>query len=60
MADWAQTQGAGEFYILMEQAMAEASHLVWAELRSDAPAFVPLGGAELRRRLTDSLNASVV
>lgn len=60
IARWAQAQGAGEFYILMEEALAEAAHAVWAELRPDAPTFTPQSGAALQRRLADSFNASVV
>lgn len=60
MVSWARTQQAGEFYVLMEQALDEAAHTVWAELRSDAPAFTPLDGAALRSRLEESFRAAVV
>lgn len=60
MIAWTESQQAAEFYVLMEQALHEAAHTVWAELRSDVPAFTPLDGAALRNRLEESLRAAVV
>jgi len=58
--DWARAQGAGDFYVLIDQALDEAAHKVWAAFREDAPAFTPLGGEALQMRLRTSLGAGVI
>jgi hypothetical protein len=60
MADWARVQGAGDFFVLLEQALAEASHTVLAELRADTPPFTPASGDELATMRLNSFNAAVV
>ena len=60
VAEWARIQGAGDFFVLLEEALNEAAHAVWAEFRPDAPPFAPARGGALRTRLMDSFNASVV
>jgi hypothetical protein len=60
VAAWAETQGAGEFFVLMEEALTESAYRVWAAFRPTAPAYEPLPGPELNARLNDSFNASVI
>lgn len=60
MVDWTGSQRAGEFYVLMEEALDQAAHSALAELRPNAPGFTPLEGAALQQRLADSFHASVV
>lgn len=60
VAGWAEAQGAGEFFVLMEEALSESAYRVWAEFRPDAPAYAPLPAPELNARLNDSFNASVI
>ena len=60
LVEWTRAQGAGDFYVLMDQALAEGAHTVLAEFRSDAPPFVPLAGDALFERLEASFNAAVV
>lgn len=57
---WTRAQQAAEFYVLMEQALAEAAHTVRVELRPDAPAFTPLAGAALQASLEENFRAAVV
>jgi len=57
---WVEAQSADEFFVLMEEALNEAAHGVWAAFRPDATPFSPAMGRELRGRLTNSFNASVV
>jgi hypothetical protein len=60
MADWARVQGAGDFFVLLEQALAEASHTVLAELRPDTQPFTPASGDDLATMRQNSFNAAVV
>jgi hypothetical protein len=60
MLEWAESQGAGELFVLLDEALTEAAYAVWAEFRASAPSFTPTAGAELQTRLTDSFNASMV
>ncbi len=60
VVEWAQARGTGDFFVLLEEALSEAAHSVWAEFRSEAATFTPARGPELESRLTDSFNASVV
>lgn len=60
IADWAESQGAGGFYILVEEALTEAAHAVWAEFRPEAPAFAPMSGDALFARLDASQSAAIV
>lgn len=60
VVEWTETQGAGDFYVLLDEALRQAAFEVWAVFRPDAPRFQPAEGAELQARLVDSFNASVV
>ena len=60
MADWARVQGAGDFFVLLEQALAEASHTVLAELRPDTQPFTPASGDDLATMRQNSFNAAFV
>lgn len=60
MVAWAEAQGAGDFFVLLDQALEEAAHTVWGRLRDDAPAFRPLSGDPLFARLETSFDAAVV
>jgi hypothetical protein len=60
VVEWAETQGAGDFFVLIDEALRQAAYEVWAVLRRDTPPFTPASGPELRSRLADSFNASVV
>ena len=60
MARWTEARGTGDFFVLMEQALSEAAHLVETHFRPRAEPFVPLRGDELLDRLEDSYNAAVV
>jgi hypothetical protein len=60
MVEWAESQGAGELFVLLDEALTEAAYAVWTQFRADAPSFTPTAGAELQTRLTDSFNASMV
>jgi hypothetical protein len=60
VARWTEARGTGDFFVLLEQALSEAAHLVEAHFRPRAEPFVPLRGDELLDRLEDSYNAAVV
>ena len=60
IARWVQAQQAGLFYVLMDQALAEAAHTIWRAFRPGAPAFTPLQGPALEARLAQSFDAAVV
>jgi hypothetical protein len=60
VARWTDARGTGDFFVLLEQALSEAAHHVWAYFRPTAPPFVPLRGDELVRRLENSFSAAVV
>lgn len=61
VAHWTDARGTGDFFVLMQEALAEAAFSSWAVLRpGDAPDFTPLGGADLSDRLESSFNAAVV
>jgi len=60
VARWTEARGTGDFFVLMEQALSEAAHLVETHFRPRAEPFVPLRGDELLDRLEDSYNAAVV
>jgi len=60
VARWAEVLGAGDFYVLMDQALSEAAHTILAELRPSLPRFEPLSGQPLFDQLEQSFNASVV
>ena len=60
VARWSEARQEGTFFLLLEQALDEASHEVWAALRSNAPAFDSLSGDALFARLTQSSMAAVV
>jgi hypothetical protein len=60
MIDWAEVQGAGEFYVLLDEALSEAAHAVVGQLRPDTPAFAPLDGPELQAQLERSRRAALI
>jgi hypothetical protein len=60
VAAFADAQGAGTFYILLDQALSQAAHAVLAEFRPDAPGFTPLAGDPLAASLEASRNAAIV
>ncbi len=60
VARWTDARGTGDLFVLLEQALSEAAHHVWAYFRPDAPPFVPLRGGELVNRLENSFNVAVV
>jgi hypothetical protein len=60
VVEWAETQGAGDFFVLIDEALRQAAYEVWGVLRRDTPRFMPASGPELQARLADSFNASVV
>jgi hypothetical protein len=60
VARWTDARGTGDFYVLMEQALAEAAHAVWHVFRPGADTFEPFEGAELVDHLEASFNAAVV
>ena len=60
VAEWVRVQGAGDFYVLMDQALSEGAHTVLAEFRPDAPGFVPLSGDPLFDQLEASFEAALV
>lgn len=60
VVEWTETQGAGDFFVLLDEALREAAFEAWRALRPDAPSFEPATGQELQARLIDSFNASVV
>ncbi len=60
MRRWAEVQGTQSFYVLLEQALAEAVNTVTRELRPATPPFRPLSGEALFERLDASLEAAVV
>jgi hypothetical protein len=60
VVEWTETQGAGDFFVLLDEALRQAAFEVWGALRPDAPRFTPARGQELQARLLDSFNASVV
>jgi len=51
MLEWAETQGASGFFLLIEQALSEAAHAVWGTLRGEAAPFDALSGDALFSRL---------
>ncbi len=57
---WIEARGQGPFFLLLEQALDEAAHAVWKELRPSAVEFVPLRGDELFNRLDRSFMAAAV
>jgi hypothetical protein len=60
VARWTDARGTGDFYVLLEQAIAEAAHAVWRALRPGAEAFEHLEGRDLTGHLENSFNAAVV
>lgn len=57
---WTETQGAGDFYVLLDQALTEASYSILREFRLDTPAYEPPPPGELEAQLQNSFNAAVV
>ncbi len=55
VARWTDARGTGDFFVLLDEALAEA-----AVLRPGSPAFTPMRGSELRGRLERSFSASVL
>ena len=60
MAEWAEAQGRGDFFVLMQEALREASFRVHDAMRGGAPAFEPLDADELGVAQTSSHGASVI
>ncbi len=60
VARWTEARGTGDFFLLVEQALAEAAFSVRRVFRPDARAFRALEGEELLDRLEASFNAAVV
>ena len=57
---WVEARQTGTFYVLLDQALAEAAHTVWRAFRPGAPLFTPLQGPALEARLAQSFDAAVV
>ena len=57
---WAEVQSAGDFYILLFEALRESAYRVAGALREHDPVFQRLRGEELTRTLESSLAAAVV
>lgn len=60
MGEWAEAQGRGDLFVLMQEALREASFLVHGTLRPNAPEFEPLTGAELEAARASSHAAAVI
>ena len=60
IARWTDARGTGDFFVLLEQALAEAAFAVRLHMRPGARPFRPLQGDELMGRLENSFNAAVV
>ncbi len=60
VAGWTEAGGAGDFFVLLDEALAEAAFAVQGVLRPGSPAFAPSRGSELRGRLERSFSASVL
>lgn len=60
VARWSESRDEGAFFLLLEQALDEAAHAVWAAFRPGAPDFEPFGGDELLARLDRSRMAAVL
>jgi len=60
VARWSEARQEGTFFLLLEQALDEASHEVWGALRNNAPDFDSLSGDALFARLNQSAMAAVV
>lgn len=59
MVEWVEAQGAGDFFVLLEESLTQAAHTVLAELRPGSPSFRPLAGEPLFSQLDASFNAAV-
>ena len=60
VARWTDARGTGDFFVLLEQALAEAAYSVRGSLRPGAASFQPLSGDALVERLENSFSAAVV
>lgn len=60
VARWSEARQEGTFFLLLEQALDEAAHIVWQALRPDAPDFDALSGGALFARLNQSRAAAVL
>ena len=60
VARWTEARGTGEFFVLLDEALAEAAFAVRGVMRPGSPEFEPMRGSELRGRLERSFNASVL
>lgn len=60
IARWTEAGGAGDFFVLLDEALAEAAFAVQGVLRPGSPAFAPSRGSDLRGRLERSFSASVL
>jgi len=46
LVEWADVQGAGDFYVILQELSRQGAHDVLSALRTDAPSFEPLGAEE--------------
>jgi hypothetical protein len=60
IARWTEAGGEGDFFVLLDEALAEAAFAVRGVLRPGSPEFAPIQGGELRERLERSFGASVL
>ena len=60
IARWTDARGTGDFFVLLEQALAEAAYAVRLQMRPGAEPFRPAQGDDLMGRLENSFNAAVV
>jgi len=57
---WAEAKGEGTFFVLIQEALREASYRVHGAMRATAPRFAPLSGDELEIAQVNSHGASVI
>lgn len=57
---WAEARGEGTFFVLIQEALREASFRVHAAMRPGAPRFAPLSGEELEVAQVNSHGATVI
>lgn len=57
---WVDVQGTGDFFVLLQEALAESAYRIAGVIREDAPTFGRLRGESLTRALEGSRSAAVV
>lgn len=60
IVDWVTAQEAGDFFVLLDQALGEAAHAVVSEFRTTAGPFEPISGDFLAAESVRSFNAAAV